>query len=121
MDKEQCESRLAGFISCSGSTLISREYRIMKRYAHSAPIRLDMLCMKATDFYLQNATFIFKKIYISYYSLALKKWGGGLCRIWVVCHSVSLFAHLFLCHIFFISAQYLENSFKEFIQILYVH
>ena len=75
-------------------------YRIMKRYAHSALIRLDMLCMKATDFFLQHATFIFKKMYISYYSLALKK-GGGLCRISAVCHSISSFARSFLCHNFF--------------------
>ena len=42
---------------------------------------------------------------------------GRLYRILVVCHSVRSSAR----HNFFISALYLENSFIEFIQILYVH
>ena len=51
----------------------------------------------------------------SYYSPSLKKW--GLYRIGM---SVIPSVHLSVCHNF-VSAQYLEHSFIEFIQILYVH
>ena len=57
------------------------------------------------------------------YSPTLKKW--GLYWIWVVCHSVirSFFNTIIpsFRHNFFVSAQYLENSFIEYKEILYVH
>ena len=48
------------------------------------------------------------------YNPALKR-GGGLYRIWVVLSFRPFIRPNF------VSAQYLENSFIEFIQILYVH
>ena len=54
----------------------------------------------------------------NHYSPALKKGGGMLYRIWVVCHSVCLFVR---SSYFFVSAQYLEKYIIESNQILYVH
>ena len=53
------------------------------------------------------------------YSPTLKK-GVGLYRIWVVFPSICSSVRSSVRHNL-VSAQYLENKFIEFIQILYVH
>ena len=44
--------------------------------------------------------FVRSSVIISCYSSVLKREGGGLYRIWVVCHSVHLFIRPFFCHNF---------------------
>ena len=86
-------------------------YKIYSTFVSGCKTRLSFEPYRQADF---------KNIY----SPALKR-GGGLYRIWVVCHSVHLFVGSFVCsfvcHNFFVSAQYLQNAFIEFIKILYVH